>query len=122
MLLELRRYKPDDNDDRQRVLSGLGRFDEIPTEIVVMLAEDGSGYSASGDKKAEAAWELRTAILDTLTPEPTGAIEIHALLPEAGRPRRGDVMKALRAGADAGLWTASGTGKPKDPWRFSKGE
>ena len=121
VMLELRRYKSDDLDDRRRVLSGLGRFDEIPSEVVLVLAEDGSGYTATGDKKAEAAAELRTAILDALPTDPTKgatAEDVHNDLPEGLRPRRGDVAKALQAGASTGAWHGTGTGKRNDPRRF----
>lgn len=123
IMLELRRFKPDDRDDRRRVLSGMGRFDEIPSEIVIALAEDGTGYSAEGDRKAVRARELAEAIARALPGGPPGATadDIHAELPEDLKPKRGDVMKALRGGADAGTWQSTGTGKPRDPRRFWRG-
>lgn len=120
VLLELRRYKADEPKDRRRVLRGLGRFDGVPEEVVITLKEDGTGYTAEGDRKAIAACELNAAILGVLPVAPPGmkADEVHAGLPESGRPRRGDVMTALRAGAGAGLWMTAGQGKPSDPRRF----
>lgn len=120
IILELRRYKPDDKADRRRVLSGLGRFDTIPDEIVLALNDDGTDYTSHGDKKAEAARELQAALRDALPDEPPGrtADEIHADLDDTDRPRRGDVMKALRAGVTAGKWRSTGTGKRGFPYRF----
>lgn len=120
VLLELRRYKPDDLDDRRRVISGLGRFDEIPSEVVVALAEDGSGYTASGDKKAVAAREVHTAIQDVLPDDPPGMTtdEVLGAIPADSRRRKADVTKSLRYGADAGAWQRSGTGKKGSPFRY----
>jgi hypothetical protein len=120
VLLEMRRHKPDDLTDRRRVLSGLGRFDEVPEQLVITLNEDGSGYTAEGDRRALAARELAEAIRGTLPVGPPGtkADDVHKSLPEFGRPRRGDVMTALQKGAAAGQWTSGGTGKRGDPRRF----
>src|SRR5262249_12416766 len=46
VMLELRRFRPDCRADRRRVLTGYGRFDEVPGELVIELAADGSGYTA----------------------------------------------------------------------------
>jgi hypothetical protein len=120
ILLKLGRYRDNDLVDRRRVLSGIGRFDEVPDEIVLNLAEDGSGYVAEGDKKALAARELHRAILDSLPVEPPGMTcdEVHAGLDDENRPRRGDVMKTLRNGSMGRDWKSGGSGKPRDPFRF----
>jgi hypothetical protein len=119
IILELRRYRGEDPDDRRRVISGLGRFDEIPTEIVIELAEDGSGYTAQGDRKAMAAAELETAILDALPAEPGAtANDLHAFLPTDVRPQRSRLAGILMAGATAGKWVMHGTGHRNNPRRF----
>ena len=120
VLLELRRFKPDELDDRRRVLSGLGRFDEIPSEVVIELAEDGSGYTASGDKKAVAAREIHGAIQDVLPEGQPGMTtdDVLAALPKSDRRRTADVKKALREGVETGTWQRSGTGKKGNPFRF----
>ena len=51
-MLEMRRYKNDERADRRRVLNGLGRFDDVPEEVVIALSEDGTEYAAEGDRKA----------------------------------------------------------------------
>lgn len=124
VLLEMRRYKPDDREDRRRVVSGLGRFDEIPTEVVIALKADGTDFTAEGDRKAIAAREMAEAIPAYLKPEPPGrtADEIHEAMPKDGRPKRGDLMVALRAGAKDGCWRMGGFGKPNSPYRFWRGE
>jgi AAA domain len=123
ILLELRRYKPDDRQDRRRVLTGLGRFESVPEEIVIELAADGSEYTAHGDKKATLARELADVILDILPAEGPGMTsdEVHEEMTDDVRPKRATVTEVLRAGAKAGSWQQTGAGKPKNPWRFWRG-
>jgi hypothetical protein len=115
----MRRHKPNDLSDRRRVLSGLGRFDEIPDELVIELNADGSGYAAHGDRKAVAVQELNRALLEVLPDGPPGmkAEDAHKALPEDNRPCRGAVGRALHEGAGT-LWKKSGSGKKGDPWLF----
>jgi hypothetical protein len=120
VVIEIRRFSDDDNDDRRRVLTGYGRFDDVPSELVITLEPDGSGYTAQGDRKAMAAQELADVILDVLPvgmPGMTGDV-VHEQMDKSTRPARGVVGKALKAGAKAGRWQSSGTGVKGDPWRF----
>ena|GEM_PF-3235753 len=48
VILELRRYAPNDLEDTRRVLAGLSRFDETPREVVLELTAD--GYRTLGSK------------------------------------------------------------------------
>jgi AAA domain/DnaB-like helicase N terminal domain len=123
VLLELRRFKDDDRQDRRRVLTGLGRFDEVPDELVVTLEDDGSGYTSEGDRKAMLARELADAVLRVLPDDVPGirGDELHTLLDEEIRPQRSKLQSILLEGVGAGLWQASGTGKKGDPRRFHKG-
>jgi putative DNA primase/helicase len=120
IILELRRYKADNADDRRRVLKGMGRFDEIPTEIVIELAANGSGYTAEGDRKETEARELHAAILDNLPTGDPGKTpnEVHAFLPPENRPTVAAVRKALAEGAKAGHWATAGRGVKGDPMRY----
>jgi hypothetical protein len=120
ILLEFRRLHPTKRNDRRRVLSGLGRFDEVPQELVMALAEDECRYSSEGDKREVAARELNTALLAVLPTELPGKSiqDLHDDLPTDNRPSRGDLSKALQAGATAGLWHMAGAGKPRDPYHF----
>jgi hypothetical protein len=119
IILEMRRYKPGDLTDRRRTLSGMGRFDEIPSEVILELAADGSGYTAQGDKKTVEADELRELIRGVLPIESPGmtASEVHERLPEGSRSSRGDVSKALNAETGS-FWQREGTGKKNSPYRF----
>lgn len=123
VLLEFRRFDPTNREDRRRVLFGLGRFDEVPGELVVELDADGTGYTVQGNRRAVAARDLADSVWDVLPSAPPGAKadDVHAAMPEAGRPRRGDVMRALQAGHADGRWRRGGSGRPHDPWRFWRG-
>jgi AAA domain len=120
VLLELRRHKPEDTDDRRRVLKGLGRFEEVPDELVIRLKEDGTGYASEGDRKALAARELAEAILAALPTGPPGATAdvIHGDMDQDIRPARSKVGATLLAGAEAGHWQTAGSGRKGDPRRF----
>jgi hypothetical protein len=120
VVIELRRFNTDDRDDRRRVVTGYGRFDDVPTELVVTLDPDGSGYTAEGDRKAMAARELTAAILKVLPDSPPGMTgdKVHEDLDEEDRPGRGKVGAALVEGAQAGKWQSSGSGKKGDPRQF----
>jgi hypothetical protein len=119
IMLELRRFKPKEITDRRRVLNGLGRFEEIPCELVIELNDDGTTYTEHGDQKTLAAEELNRAILKLLPSDPPGMTrdETHDALPESNRPGVGEVGKALQAGVGT-LWHRDGTGKKGDPNRF----
>ena len=92
--LEVRRFKPEDRDDRRRVLTGYGRFAEIPEEIVVELSADGTEYTAQGGKREVSARDLHAAIL--------------AVLPDQARacPRRSCTRNYPRNGDRAGATSA----------------
>lgn len=117
--LELRRYKPDDDDDRRRVLKGLGRFSEIPGEVVIELSDDSTHYTAQGEKREVATREMHLALIAALPTAPPGidVDTIHESLPEAGRPQLSKVRGALVAGIGNG-WTRAGEGKRGDPYRY----
>ena len=123
IVLELRRFKPDEQSDRRRVLNGLGRFDEVPDELVISLNEDGSGYSAEGSRKDVVGRESADVLREYLPDGPPGvtADEVHKAMPDDNRPRRGDVMKALQSGSAVGSWQGAGTGKKGDPRKFWRG-
>src|SRR5262249_12845670 len=63
-ILEMRRYAPSDRKDNRRVISGYGRFEETPDELVIELTDH--GYIAHGDKqevKRKTITELVRAVL-----------------------------------------------------------
>jgi hypothetical protein len=119
IILELRRYKPNEPKDRRRELRGLGRFDEIPGELVIELNEDGTDYTVHGDRKDISANELNQALRKVLPSDPPGMTieDTHKALPETNRPGRGEVGKALQAGIGT-LWNRNGNGLRGSPYRY----
>ena len=120
IILELRRFNPDEKADRRRVLTGYGRFDEIPDEIVITLNDAGTEYIAEGDSKAMKARELAKVILTVLPTSEPGYTkdEVEGALPTG--VRRADVISVLNSGANCGSWCSKGAGKKGDPKRFWK--
>jgi hypothetical protein len=118
-ILELRRFDPDSKSDRRRVLTGYGRSEDTPEELVIGLAADGSGYTAKGSREEVAASGLKDAILNVLPHEKPGltADEIRKALPEAVRARYKELLKELhrQVGAE---WRREGEGKKGSPYTF----
>lgn len=114
-IVEFRRYAPHERKDRRRILSGYGRHDETPQELVIELKE--GGYVALGDKDDIQGVETSIAILASglLPGEPPGKThkQIHAEWPENDQKRPGlnKLRDALREGAAKGSWKEEGDGK-----------
>ncbi len=129
IVAEMRRYGKqgnakdvdDDSDDRRRVITSVSRWDETPKKLVIRLKDDSSDYTAEGDGKEIEQAKLRDSIwsLLPLVPGKT-ADEIHELLPENRRPKRGDVSKTLNQGVMESLWQGEGSGRKNNPRRFWK--
>jgi AAA domain len=118
VILELRRYAPDDNADRRRVLTALSRFEETQAEQVIELTDD--GYKGIGDRSDAAHEDFDEVIRDTL---PIGGwgITFEELLkdwPTDKRPGKSKLRGLLNAGANRGEWCRRGMGNKGDPHRF----
>jgi KaiC/GvpD/RAD55 family RecA-like ATPase len=115
-IVELRRYRPEDDTDRRRILKAVGRSDETEPELILELTED--GYISRGTR-AQATQEDRLRILESIVPcDPPGATseEMRAGWPNSGIPAPG--LSALRSDLNAGL--RLGDGKKGSPHRFHK--
>jgi hypothetical protein len=118
-IVELRRYDPLVRTDQRRVLSGVGRWDDTPAELVIELTPE--GYKGRGDRRGvreQSAQDIIVSILPTFAPGmPTEAIYL-AWPDDSPKPSLGTFKSALNAGADQGLWFRTGEGKKGDPFRF----
>ena len=121
IIIEFRRYDPEDPHNRMRVLTGFSRFEETPLEMVVELA-DGE-YRAVGTR-AEIKVSVRMgAILDMLSADPPGksARELHEGWPQEKGPGRRTIETDLNALLKQGSIVRTGDGGSKaDPYRFYK--
>lgn len=117
-IVEFRRYLPGERGDRRRVLSGYGRHDETPQELVIELTD--GGYVAHGDRESIQCRELGDIIATVLPPRRPGlnADQILEAWPEDTRPGRNRFFAALKAGVDCGAWQRSGSGKKGSPYLF----
>jgi hypothetical protein len=120
-LLELRRYDPVNRKDCRRVLTGYGRFEETPAEVVVEWTRD--GYLSRGDKSDASFDEVQQRCQGVLPAGPPGLTreEVQEALREDNErlaPGLTRVGQALHAGAERGLWVETGNGKRAHPYRY----
>jgi len=120
IIIEVRRYQPDNLQDRRRVLTGFGRWDDVLSELVVELLPDGTAFRGHGDKQAMVRAEIRNTLLAVLPTEAPGFTydQIGKEWPEEEGPRRQTLIGVLKQGADLGTWIRSGDGKKGSPYRF----
>jgi hypothetical protein len=112
-IVELRRFAPQEQDNRKRVLTGYGRSDDVPSELVIELAKDGSGYDAHGDRKAAVSGEIRATLLSILPKEAPGFSyeQIVEEWPGETAPRRKVLLDELKRGSQVADWRCEGKGK-----------
>ena len=117
-IVELRRYDPTSRKDCRRVLTGYGRYEETPEEIVIELTKE--GYVDRGDRRSLAVRSVTEVLLDILPGEPPGWTyhQITDKWPEDRVPRRDRMLETLRTGVDAGRWHQEGEGRRGSPWRY----
>jgi AAA domain len=119
-ILELRRFRPDDDQDRRRVLTGYGRWDATPAEVVVTLQADGRGYTAEGDRQHVVGKEITAKVSALLPVEPPGWTiqEIQDNWKPGSPPQRAKLLAALAQGTADGDWKREGTGKKNSAFSF----
>jgi AAA domain len=118
-IVEMRRYDPGEREDRRRVLTGYGRWDATPAELVVELLEDRSGYVAHGSRYEATASKIREALLRILPVEPPGLTDQDVRANWDGpAPRNQALLDELRRGVNAGDWRREGEGKKGSPFTY----
>jgi len=118
VILELRRYAPDDNADCRRVLTGLSRFEDTPAERVIELADD--GYRTLGDRADAARDDIDEIIREVL---PVGGYgityeEVRKAWPTEKPPGERRLRGILNAGSNRGAWLRQGMGNKGGPYRY----
>jgi hypothetical protein len=119
IILELRRYDKDARQDRRRVITGYGRWDDVPSELVIELTADGKGYIAHGDKEQVASGEMREIIRDLLPNEPPGCTweQIRQKWPQEPAPGKPRLLGELGKGSGTD-WSRNGGGKRGSPYTY----
>jgi hypothetical protein len=112
IIVEMRRYVPDDLQDTRRVLTVYSRYE--PFEVVIRWHGDGQ-YETLGSPTAYAAEAQRERLLEALAEgsATTGELAKAVELPHATVSRRLDELAAT------GRVTRTGTGKKGSPFRWS---
>jgi hypothetical protein len=121
ILMEMRRYNPQDHGDRRRVITAMGRFEETPAELVVKLTAE--GYVCEGEGKATVQGkELILALLSILTTTTPGKTfeQILEDWPGSVGPNHGHLRGVIKKGLDDGLWVREGDGTRGSPYRYRK--
>lgn len=126
IIAELRRYCPGDRRDRRRVLSGFGRYREVPDEIVAELTEDGTAYRALGDRAETTTRDIRRVLFKLLPGAPPGLSyeDLAEAWPGETAPKRTAMVAALGRLLDAGEVRREGRGKRGSPhtwWNPERG-
>lgn len=118
VIVELRRYAPDDSTDHRRVLTAYGRFEQLPPERVIELGPD--GYTIIGDRATAKAADITATILDLLPSTGGGltADEIREQWPTNPKPGATKLRGLLNQGAFEHQWDRFGMGRKCDPYRY----
>jgi hypothetical protein len=120
IIVEFRRFDPERREDRRRVLTTYGRFDDTEPELVVELAAD--GYRVCGTKADAKRGERIVAAMDILNEarEPLALDTIRERW-DSDIPKPGE--RTLRYDLDAahrdGTLDRIGTGKRGEPFKYS---
>jgi hypothetical protein len=119
IIVELRRYDPADVKCTRRVLTGYGRYDQTPTQLVIDL-KDGQ-YVAEGDRSVVRVEEIARTVREVLPQGPTGWTIEEILKNWSGErgPRRADLLAALKTGLERKWWVCTGNGVRGNPHRYS---
>jgi hypothetical protein len=118
ILVELKRFNPDDNADTRRVLIAMGRYEDIPPELVIDLQSD--GYRFIGGRSDIGMADRKFTILEMLPEDGDGLTrdEVLERWPSIPKPGRTKLMQELNRGASEGDWIRTGKGCKNDPYRF----
>jgi hypothetical protein len=119
-VLEMRRYDPSDANDRRRVITGLGRSDDTPTQTVLELPKDGEYRILKMEAGNGGAPHLQDVIMDVIRSSPgVNADQIRELLGARGRGvGRSTLLNTLNVGTAAHVWIRNGSGAKGDPYTF----
>lgn len=119
-ILELRRYAPEDHQDRRRVIHGFARWDTVPSELVIELAQDGTGYQAHGDRHDVTMGVLMRTLAETLPEQPPGMNydEIREAWEPKPPPTKQILVNALHRGVDKGEIERGGPGTRGKPFTY----
>jgi hypothetical protein len=120
VLVELRRFNPEDSSDKRRKLTAYGRFEGIPPELVIELAPE--GYRVLGEPADVRQADVLSTIEAMLPDHGAGltAEEITDAWPSTMKPGKTRLRGLLNQGAHDGRWMRVGMGVRNDPYTYRK--
>jgi 5S rRNA maturation endonuclease (ribonuclease M5) len=118
VIVELRRFAPQDAKDSRRVLKAYGRFDSIPAKTVLELGPDGYRVLEGG----AAVTEDYISTISTLIPMSGPGLTRDEVLDQwpktALKPGRTLTLSLLNRGFTDGRWSRRGKGTRGSPFTF----
>ena len=108
------------NNKEQRLLSGVGRYEETPSEVVIELRED--GYYALGSPEQTSFAEVQNKVLAVVpahNEKPIDPETIEARLPEP-KPKKTTLKDVLASLTNAGQLERTGKGVRNSPYLYRK--
>ena len=117
-IVELRRFNPQDANDRRRKLRGHSRFDETPAEVVIELKDD--GYRTIGSTSDANRGDRRQVLQEILTGADWMDVdEVRGNWPDTVPvPGKSTLRIDLNGGFNEGVWQRDGTGTKGSPYRY----
>lgn len=108
--------RPEGNTRKSlRVLQAIGRFDDIPAEMVIELTSE--GYVSLGNVADLAAQEAETSVIANLPADPEAAMKLDEIV-KATEKSRTTVQRAVDKLRKDGRIQSVGNGKKSDPFRY----
>jgi uncharacterized metal-binding protein len=119
-IIEMRRVNPKNRDDRQRILTCVGRADDLVSELVIELDSASGAYVGKGDRQHATSSDIKETVALILPHERPGLDfdGIKAAWPNDRFPRKCAVLDALTDGFGSGAWMRDGTGKRGNPYKY----
>jgi hypothetical protein len=116
--MEFRRFDPAQQRDRRRIIKAYSRYRTTPSEVVIELLHDESGFRYLGDCHA-AGVEAQMAKIERVLREIPGLTTkaIRSAWLEEPKPATRTLELWLKKGLGE-RWTTTGTGKKNDPYRY----
>lgn len=120
VIVELRRFNPQDPNDTRRKLTAYGRYAEVPPEVIVDLTDE--GYRMLGQPGTLRSAGMQEIIEGLLPGEPPGMTveQVLEAWPEATRPSKRHLRTVLNDGAERELWERHGDGIKGDPHTYMR--
>ena len=119
VIVELRRFKAEDKNDRRRKLHAYSRYEETPAEVVIELTDD--GYQTIGTT-ADASRDDRQQVIgevlsdqEWLSPQEIGEQWPEDTIPKPGKRT---LQQDLKSGYETGRWDRTGQGAKGDPYKY----